>query len=760
MTHGSNWPRRAALVTTAVVAGGALATAGFATSGSFGLATTPDTVTVSADPDTAVRDALESLTGVDAGGQGVADGADKYTARDVNVAADGSRHVRFDRTYKGLPVLGGSVVVNSGRDGQFGKAQGTAISVDTTPKIDAAQAASAVAAKWSKLTVGAAPVLAVDVLDGAPALVWEVKADGTAADGTPSKGKIRVSAATGAVLGASSSVRTLTAPGTKTAAGAAQAAAAGPVAGNGKGLLVGNVAIDVNQKADGTYELLDPTRGGQETRDANGKGDGRGALPKAQTTAFSSATSTFGNNALSNRATAAVDAHYGVAQTWDYFKNVHNRSGINNQGTGALSVVHYGNAYQNAFWDDDCYCMSYGDGASNTHPLTELDVAGHEMAHGVTFATANLDYGNPDLGIFKESGGLNEATSDIFGTLVEFRANMAVDTPDYLIGEEIDYFGNGKPLRYLDDPAKDGRSFNCWNAQMGTTQDPHLTSGVGNHLFFIAAVGSGARTVNGVNYNSPVCNNAPAVNGLGNDKFGKIWYRALTSYMVSTETYPKARISTLKATNDLYGAAECTTMKAAWTAVGVVAQAGEPACAANPTPTATATPTVKPTATPTVQPTVQPTGGTCTAAQKVTNGTFETGTAPWTGDTGVIQAGTSAQPAHGGTRMAWLGGNGRAVTESLSQQISIPAGCKASLKFYLHIDTAETGTTVYDKFTVFAGSTALGSYSNVNKAAGYTLRTFDLSNYAGQTVTLKFSETEDSYLKTSFVLDDVTVTLS
>ncbi|GIG58952.1 hypothetical protein Lfu02_33240 [Longispora fulva] len=748
MTHVGTWSRRAVLVSTAVVTGGVLATAGFATAGPLEAAT-PAPVAASANPDVAVREALTALTGTGSHKPVAAEG-DSYTAKDVNVDADGSRHVRFERTFKGLPVLGGSVVVNSAGNGQFSETKGQAISVDTTPKIDAARASQIVAAKWTGLSLGAAPVLAVDALDGAPALVWEVKADGTSADGTPSRGKVRISATTGAVLGASSSVRTLAAPGARSTAGAAQAAAAGPAAGNGKGLLVGNVAISVNQKADGTYELLDPSRGGQETRDANNKGADGVPVPKAQTTAFSSANGTFGDNTNNNRASAAVDAHYGVGQTWDYYKNVHGRNGINNQGTGALSVVHHGNAYQNAFWDDDCYCMSYGDGALNQHPLTELDVAGHEMSHGVTFATANLDYGRPDLGIFKESGGINEATSDIFGTLVEFNANNPGDNPDYFIGEQINYFGDNRPLRYLDDPARDGRSFSCWNAQMGTTQDPHLTSGIGNHLFFVAAVGTGARVVNGVNYNSPACNNAPQVNGLGNDKFGKIWYRALTQHMASNETYPMARISTLKATNELYGGAECTTMKAAWTAVGVGVQANEPACAGNP----------QPTATPSATPTVKPTTGTCAAGQPVTNGGFETATAPWAGTTGVIQAGTAAQPAHGGTRMAWLGGNGSAVTESLSQSITIPAGCKASLKFYLHIDTAESGATAYDKFTVLAGTTSLGSFSNANAAAGYVLRSYDLSAYAGQTVTLKFTETEDYSLKTSFVLDDVSVALS
>ncbi|WP_448957298.1 M4 family metallopeptidase, partial [Klebsiella michiganensis] len=91
-------------------------------------------------------------------------------------------------------------------------------------------------------------------------------------------------------------------------------------------------------------------------------------------------------------------------------------SGIRGDGQGAYSRVHYGNNYVNAFWDDSCFCMTYGDGSGNSNPLTSLDVAAHEMSHGVTSATADLVYSG-------ESGGLNEATSDIFATAVEFHAN-------------------------------------------------------------------------------------------------------------------------------------------------------------------------------------------------------------------------------------------------------------------------------------------------------------------------------------------------
>ena len=93
--------------------------------------------------------------------------------------------------------------------------------------------------------------------------------------------------------------------------------------------------------------------------------------------------------------------------------------------------------------------------------------------------------------------------------------------------------------------------------------------------------------------------------------------------------------------------------------------------------------------------------------------------------------------------------------------MSIPAGCAATLSFYLHIDSAETTTTVqYDKLTVKVGATTLATYSNLNKASGYQLRSFNVSSFAGQTVTVNFTGTEDSSLQTSFVIDDTALTLS
>ncbi|MEV5280303.1 putative Ig domain-containing protein [Streptomyces sp. NPDC052811] len=154
-------------------------------------------------------------------------------------------------------------------------------------------------------------------------------------------------------------------------------------------------------------------------------------------------------------------------------------------------------------------------------------------------------------------------------------------------------------------------------------------------------------------------------------------------------------------------------------------------------------------------------GGGCTATQLLGNPGFETGSAaPWSATAGVIDN-SSGEAAHSGSWKAWLDGYGTSHTDTLSQSVTIPAGCHATLTYYLHIDTQETtGSTAYDKLTVTAGSTSLASYSNLNKNTGFAQKSFDLSSFAGQTVTIKFNGVEDSSLATSFVIDDTAVNVS
>ncbi|WP_083974434.1 putative Ig domain-containing protein [Kitasatospora mediocidica] len=188
---------------------------------------------------------------------------------------------------------------------------------------------------------------------------------------------------------------------------------------------------------------------------------------------------------------------------------------------------------------------------------------------------------------------------------------------------------------------------------------------------------------------------------------------------------------------------------------------GTPTTAGTSTVTVTAKDATGATGSTTFTFTVAGGGSTgCTPAQLLGNAGFETGSAaPWTASSGVIDNGTS-EAAHSGSWKAYLDGYGSTHTDTLSQSVTIPAGCKATFSFWLHIDTAETGSTAYDKLGVTANGTTLATYSNVNAATGYVQKSFDLSAYAGKTVTLKFTGTEDSSLQTSFVIDDTAVTTS
>jgi Zn-dependent metalloprotease len=183
------------------------------------------------------------------------------------------------------------------------------------------------------------------------------------------------------------------------------------------------------------------------------------------------------------------------------------------------------------------------------------------MSHGVTENTANLTYSG-------ESGGLNEATSDIFGTMVELYAANSNDPGDYYIGEEFD-LANHEGFRRMDNPSLDGSSLSCWNSGAGNV-DVHYSSGIANHFFYLLAEGSGSKTIGGKQHSSPTCNGS-TVTGIGSAAAAKIWFRALDVYMTSSTKYAGARTATLNGVRDLYGngSAQYNAVAAAWSAVSV-----------------------------------------------------------------------------------------------------------------------------------------------------------------------------------------------
>jgi Zn-dependent metalloprotease len=481
---------------------------------------------------------------------------DQFVVRDTIRDADGTEHVRFERTFRGLPVIGGDVVVHQ-RGGKFRSASltlGSNFRPSLAPRVRADAAMVEAGAKFGgSIDTVESKGLVVYAMGARPVLAYEVRVRGVSPTQGEADMRYFVDAGNGKVLDGWNIIHSAAAVGT------------------GKTLLIGNVSLNTSTGTGG-YQLVDSTRGGGNTRNGLGK-----VIDNVYNSAaiMTDADNIWGNNSTSDVASEASDAHYGVQQTWDFYKNSFGRSGIYNDGVGVKSVVHVtfrnqgpatgGNA---AWYGAPDKFMAYGSGTSRWFPVVAGDVAGPEMTHGVTEATAGLSYSN-------DAGGLNEASSDIMGTMVEYYTNSANDAPDYMIGEKI-YRSNptGKTaLRYMFRPgdADGGRSYNCYPAGGLTGVDPHYSSGPGNHFFYLLA--EGAVNPAGFNYTAAqlVCNGNTGLTGIGRDAAMRIYYRALTVYFTSGETYPQARAATLQAAADLYGSgsAQFNGVAAAWSAVGV-----------------------------------------------------------------------------------------------------------------------------------------------------------------------------------------------
>ena len=515
----------------------------------------------------------------------------------------GQTHTGFAQTYQGVKVFGGEMIAHMDARGRMLVPTDAAmrnIHINTTPSIQADEAVAVAHRTLApKGPYASAPTAELVILpitaqvkvgkgEGALsykdevvryALAYHVHTELENGTGETAHTDFMIDAHTGATLKSWNSLET-----GKPGGGGGGIAGTAAV-GTGHSQYSGTVSLNTTAASAGGYALQDMTRGTGGTFGHNvvtnlnhlsGTRAGTGTVYQGD------ADDSWGDGAnyvegssttAANGQTAAVDAAYGIQATWDMYKNVLGRNGIDNTGKASYLRVHYSNSYDNAFWSDSCFCMTFGDG-SQFLTLTSVDVAGHEMSHGVT---ANNGHGG--LTYTGESGGLNEGNSDIMGTFVEFydlgggEAAHATTVPNtggnYTIGEQLATPSFNHPLRYMYKPSLAGASADAWYSGVGNL-NVHYSSGVANHFMFLLAHGSQVDSLSG-NIQSPMANGVTSITGIGNDHACRIWYRALTTYFTSSETYAQARAATLSAASDLYGAtsAEYATVAQAWTAVNV-----------------------------------------------------------------------------------------------------------------------------------------------------------------------------------------------
>lgn len=627
---------------------------------------------------------------------------DSFVQRPAITSA-GLQYVPYERTYKGLPVVGGDFVVvadTTGRVRYTSVAQRQSIGgLSTTPVISKATAEKLARAQLRTVVGVEGTSLVVYALDtNKPTLAWESIVDGTGANGV-SRLSVDVDAGTGVVLHTQEHV----------------------LRGSGTAAWNGPNPVHIDTTGSGSsYSMKDPNITNLSCQDYSTKATLTGT------------DDVWGNGNATSKETGCVDALFAAQTEYKMLAAWDGRNGMN--GSGGAWPIRIGDPEENAYYDGTQVAVGYN---YQSKWISSIDVVAHEMGHGIDDNTPG--------GI--SGGNTQEFVADTFGAATEWYANEPApyDTPDFTVGEQINLTGSG-PIRVMYNPSAVGDD-NCYSSSI-PSEEVHAAAGPGNHWFYLLAEGSSP--TNG-QPTSPTCNSS-TVTGVGIQKAEQIMYNAMLLKTTSS-SYLKYRVWTLQAAKNLFPSSctEFNAVKAAWTAVSVPAQSGEPTCTAgtpSPTPTATASPSPTPT-------------GSC-SGQLLGNPGFEQGSTVWSASSGVIgQYGSSGQAAHSGTYLAWMDGYGSTHTDTVSQSVTIPSGCHATLSFYLHIDTAETTTsTAYDTLTVALGSSTVATFSNLNKGSGYTLRSYDVSSLAGRTLTLTFTGAEDSSLQTSFVLDDTALTLS
>jgi len=455
---------------------------------------------------------------------------DAFTAKPV-LSSGSLQFVPYERTHRGLPVVGGDFVVVTDAKGQTrytSVAQKKAIGdISLTPTIMSARAEAVARRQLSKVDTVENTRLVVFALTGTPRLAWQSTVVGRGKEG-PSRLTVEVDAATGKILHSQDHV----------------------LHGDGTGIWNGPGPLKLDTTSSGgTFSMVDPKIKNLSCDDYDGN------------KTFEGPDDEWGDGKGDNRETGCADALF-VAQTEaKMLKEWLDRDGMD--GEGGAWPIRIGLDDQNAFYDGKQIAIGHN---AKGEWVASLDVLGHEMGHGIDDHTPGGVSGN----------GTQEFVADTFGAMTEWYAKEGkdFDAPDYTVGERVDLLGHG-PIRNMYDPSKLGDD-NCYSDKT-PDQEVHAAAGPGNHWFYLLAEGSKPKSGQP---ESPTCDDS-SVTGVGLEKASRIMYNAMLM-KTSDASYPSYRTWTLQAAKDLFSGscAEFDTVKAAWDAVSVPAQSGAPTCKA------------------------------------------------------------------------------------------------------------------------------------------------------------------------------------
>jgi Zn-dependent metalloprotease len=588
---------------------------------------------------------------------------EKFSLAQPVISSDqGLQYAAYERTYKGLPVIGGDFVVTSNTRGQI---LGTSVAqkakigdLSTTAKVSKAAAARLAKRQLANARQTLESEKVVHAL-GSPRLAWKVRVSGLVPDGDRSVRDVYVDARSGKVIASDELLHFAN--------------------GTGNGFFNGPspLAIATTEVSTSSYSLKDPNIGSVDCRD-----DANGSV-------FTGSDNAWGDGTASSKETGCVDALFAIQTEDRMLADWLGRDSFDGSGNGWQ--IRVGKDEINAFYCppglvEAGYCngtewVRIGHNQANNKWLTTLDVVGHEYGHGIDQHTPGGHSG----------GNTSEFVADVFGAMTEAYANesTAYDEPDYLIGEEVDLVGQGA-IRNMYNPSAVGDP-NCYSSSIPNAE-VHAAAGPGDHWFYLLAEGTNPVGKPA----STTCNGSTNLAGIGIQKAGKIFYNAMLM-KTSSSSYLKYRTWTLTAAKNLYpgSCAEFNAVKTAWTAVSVPAQTADPTCtvAGN---TVTVTNPGNKTGTVGTAATLQLTGTSSGAGQTLTwsatglpgglsiNATtgLISGTPTTAGTFTVTATAKDTTNAQGSTSFTWtVSPAGGGTTVTLANTIAL-SNCSASLVRY------------------------------------------------------------------------------